>query len=391
MSKINQIQKKLRSLGDAAFQKLADAYLHKRGYEQINPIGSAIGADKVRKGTPDTLISLPNGKYVFAEHTTQKEGVGKKFKADLDKCFNDEKTGIPLSKIEEIVFCHTSLLTSQEEESLRGECQKHGINVNIFGIGSISYDLYQKYPGVARDFLGIEVDTGQIVTPDEFVAAYNKNAIATPLNTVFHFRELELEQVLQGLEENNLVIISGKAGVGKSRFALEICNQFLMSHTEYQVRCIFLRGSADLFEDLRVHFSEPGKYLILVDDANRVSRFEYFIQLLHDQREDQQIKVIVTVRDYALDKVIETARSYKKLIELELKPLEETQVKQFVKDEYDTAVFPRMRYSAKPGNPSKSSIRQIKLYSVAGGKTLSKASLMYHPSMTNTTVQSDKI
>jgi len=30
-----------------------------------------------------------------------------------------------------------------------------------------------------------------------------------------------------------------------------------------------------------------------------------------------------------------------------------------------TAVFPRMRYSAKPGNPSKSSIRQIKLYSVA--------------------------
>jgi len=31
----------------------------------------------------------------------------------------------------------------------------------------------------------------------------------------------------------------------------------------------------------------------------------------------------------------------------------------------NTAVFPRMRYSAKPGKPSKSSIRQIKLYSVA--------------------------
>jgi len=28
-------------------------------------------------------------------------------------------------------------------------------------------------------------------------------------------------------------------------------------------------------------------------------------------------------------------------------------------------VFPRMKYSANPGNPSKSSIRQIKLYSVA--------------------------
>lgn len=28
MSKINQIQKELQSLGDAKFQKLADAYLH---------------------------------------------------------------------------------------------------------------------------------------------------------------------------------------------------------------------------------------------------------------------------------------------------------------------------------------------------------------------------
>jgi len=37
----------------------------------------------------------------------------------------------------------------------------------------------------------------------------------------------------------------------------------------------------------------------------------------------------------------------------------------FTAGQEDTAVFPRMRYSAKPGNPSKSSIRQVKLYSVA--------------------------
>jgi hypothetical protein len=334
MSKLNQIQNALRSLGDAAFQKLADAYLHKKAYERINPIGSVIGADKVRKGTPDTLIALPNGKYVFAEHTAQKEGVCKKFKADLNKCLDPEKTGIPVSKIEEIVFCHTSLLTSDEEESLRQACEQHEINVTIFGIGSISYDLYQKYPGIARDFLGVEVDTGQIVTLNEFIAAYNKHTIATPLDTTFHFRELELEQVLHGLEESNLVVISGKAGVGKSRLVLEACNRFVAAHAEYQVRCIFLRG-ADLFEDLRVHFSAPGAYLLFVDDANRVSRFEYFIQLLHDQREDQQIKVIATVRDYALRKVKEIAHSYQNLIELEIKSLEEQQIKQLVRDEYD--------------------------------------------------------
>jgi hypothetical protein len=39
MSKINQIQKRLLELDGGAFQKLADAYLHKKGYERINPLG----------------------------------------------------------------------------------------------------------------------------------------------------------------------------------------------------------------------------------------------------------------------------------------------------------------------------------------------------------------
>lgn len=335
MSKLNQIQNKLRELDSGAFQKLADAYLHKKGYEQINSLGSVIGADKVRTGTPDTLVPLPNGKYVFAEHTTQQGGISKKLKDDLDKCFDETQTGIAVKKIDEIVICYTSTLKPKPSklDSLREECQKRGVNFNIFDIDSISFDLYQKYPGIARDFLGINVDTGQIVTPDEFVTKYDKNAIATPLSTTFHFREEELAQVLQELEESNLVVVSGKAGVGKSRFVLECCDQFVAVHPEYKVQCIFLRG-VDIFEDLRVYFAEPGSYLIFVDDANRVSKFEYFIKLLSDQREDQQIKVIATVRDYALEKVREVARSYPDWTDLELNPLEEQQIKQLVKDEY---------------------------------------------------------
>ncbi len=333
MSKINQIQNALRSLGDAAFQKLAEAYLHKKGYGIINSIGSVVGSDKVKTGTPDTLIPLSNGRYIFAEYTTQKGGVCTKFKADLSKCLDEVKTGIPISKIEEIILCHTSLFTTDEEESIREECQKYNINSNIFGISAISYDLYQKYPGIARDFLDIEVDTGQIVTPDEFVALYSKNAIATPLNTNFHFRKSELEEVLQKLDDNNLVIISGKTGIGKSRFALEACNLFAESHPGYQVRCIFLRG-ADLFEDLRVHFSEPGQYLIFVDDANRVNQFNCIVDLLHDRREDRQIKIIVTVRDYALERVKEKSLVHGRFFELQLKSLDDETIRHIVGNEY---------------------------------------------------------
>jgi hypothetical protein len=333
MSKINQIEHALRSLGDAKFQKLADAYLRKKGYKIINSIGSVVGSDKVRKGTPDTLIPLSNGRYIFAEHTTQKSGVCKKFKADLSKCLDESKTSIPISKIEEIILCHTSLFTTDEEESIRKECQKYNINSNIFGISAIAYDLHLKYPGIARDFLDIEVDTGQIVTPEEFVTLYSKNAIATPLNTNFNFREKELEEVLKKLIENDIIVIAGKTGIGKSRFALEACNLFIRSYPRYQVRCIFLRG-ADLFEDLRVYFSEPGQYLIFVDDANRVNQFNCIVDLLHDQREDRQVKIIVTVRDYALERVKEKSLFHNNFFELQLKSLDDETIRHIVRNEY---------------------------------------------------------
>ncbi len=334
MSKTNQIQNKIRELEGGAFQKLADAYLKKRGYERINSLGSVIGSNKVKQGTPDTLITLPNGKFVFAEHTTQQDGTYEKLKSDLGKCFDEAKTGVPIEKIEEVVLCHTSNLSAEEENALAEECQKHGVNLNVFGIGPLSFDLSQKYLGIARDYLGVEVDTGQIVPPDEFVAAYNKNKLATELDTTFRFREEEVEQTLQGLEDGDLVIVSGRAGVGKSRLALECCERFREANPEYEIRCVFNRGP-DLFDDLRVHFSEPGRYLILVDDANRVSRFAYIIQLLQHQSEDQQIKVVVTVRDYALDKVREAAQSHGGGVEVVLSPFEEEQIKQLIEDEYD--------------------------------------------------------
>jgi len=334
MAKINQIQNRLLELDGGAFQKLADSYLLRKGYQQINPIGSVVGSNKVKKGTPDTLIPLSNGKYIFVEYsTTQEPNIFGKFMDDLNKCFDVNKTGIPVEKIQEVVLCHATELSPSELERLRAECEDHGVNLNVFGIGAISYDLLEKFPGIAKDYLGIEVDTGQIVDMDKFITLYSKNRLATRLDTTFHFREDEIRQIEAAMEENDLIIISGQAGVGKSRLALECCRIFIYKHPSFKVQCIFNRG-ADLFDDIRVYFSAPGDFLIFVDDANRISGFQYIVQLLQDNKVSQRIKVLVTVRDYALDKIKEICLPYGGSFEKSISPFSDDQIKQLVEKEY---------------------------------------------------------
>lgn len=336
MSKINQIQNRLRELDGGAFQKLCDAYLHKKGYDQINSLGSVTGSNKVRKGTPDTFIPIEDGKYVFVEYTTQETDLCKKLEGDLDKCLDETKSGIPTAKIEEIIFCHTSQLNLAERNVLAEKCQHAGVNLNVFGINVIAHDLCDKYPLLAHDHLGVDVDTGQILAMEDFISEYEKNKLATPLSTQFRFRENELSEIQSALEDGNLVLVTGPAGVGKSRLALECCRQFSGKHGTYEVHCVLNRGS-DIFRDLKDHFSEKGEYLIFVDDANRTSRFEYVAQLLVYAPEETVLKIIATVRDYAADKIKDITAPYGIASEFELSPFNEGQIKELVREEYGIA------------------------------------------------------
>ncbi len=352
MSKVNQIQDALCSLGGGEFQKLADAYLVEKGFGRISSIGSVVAANKVKAGTPDTLIATPEGNYIFAEYTTQKQGLLSKIKGDLGKCFDEAKTGIPVEKIERVVFCFTGKLRADEEYELAVACQAKGVNLDLFGIDALSFDLYTKYPGLARDFLGIPIDTGQIVSPEQFVKLYNNSKLATRLDLGFHFRDEELARVVDALELERLVVLTGQAGVGKSRLALEACRRFSEAHSEYDVFCIFGRNQ-DLWEDLRTWFSRPGNFLIFVDDANRVSHFEYVVDLLQHQHEGQRIKVLATVRNYALKRIREAARPLGDGSEVELEPFTDAQIKKLITDEYGIGNFLYLERIAdiSQGNP----------------------------------------
>jgi len=377
MSKLTQIERALLGIDQASFQRLCDSYLHCKGYEGINPLGLVIGADKVARGTPDTFFTQRDGRFIFAQHTTQQTGLAGKFQDDLEKCFDEEKTGVPVELISEILLCHNSVIEAEEQLSLQQFCGRRNVRLTMFGMGPLKHDLYDKYPGLARDFLGVEVDTGQIVTPEEFVAFSGKRAFATPLGTTFRFRESEVATVLSALERDDLALVVGHAGVGKTRLALECCCRYAAEHPGLQVRCIYDRG-VNLYEDLRVHFSPPGQYLLMVDDANRVNGFQYAVQLLNYQTEERKIKIIATVRDYALEAAREISRESGGAEAVDLKPLKDEQIQELVCDEYkirNSHYLQRIADIAK-GNPRLAlmaacvAVREDTLESIADVTTL---------------------
>lgn len=333
MSKVNQIQAELKSIDGGSFQKLCDLYLMQNPrYANLKSIGSVVGKDKTKTGVPDSLVTLPDGTFALAHYTTQESGLRGKLKEDFDSSFDKKHTGVPVDQIQEIVLCHNGTLDMKDELSLLNEGRTRGVTVTFHGLEKIAYDLFDKYPGLAREFLHVDVDSGQIVTPQEFVSQYGKSSFSTRLDTAFHFREEELKRALAALETTALVLITGGAGVGKSRLMLEAAHRYSAANEGWTVWCVFNRG-VDLSQDLKAYFKRPGKYLILVDDANRLSGFEYILRLIHDQTSEVRVKIIATVRDYARDRALEHAKPFGGGHEEQLQPFTDDQIRALISEE----------------------------------------------------------
>jgi len=302
MSKLTDIKQKINQLDGGKFQVLCDAYLSKQGYKNIFPLGMKSGTHKTTKGIPDTYFTEVDGKYILVMYTSQITGdTYKKILDDIQDCFDSGKTGLNNSDIKEIVYCHTSSnLTAGQDKALRDFCKQRGVLFVSYGVDTIAHDLYNKYPTIARDELSVSIDTGQILFDQDFVEIYNKNVLSAPLDTVFQFRETEMSKLFDALNTTNVVIISGQAGVGKTRLGLEVSRKYIAA----QNACFYCIRSNGLpvYEDLRAFLSVPGKYILLVDDANQLTGLEHVVQ--HSQKSGYDVKIIITVREYAKVKVV---------------------------------------------------------------------------------------
>lgn len=336
MSKLTDIKYRIDQLDGGAFQNLCDVYLSCRGYGAVYSLGMNTGTDKTAKGNPDTYFLTANNKYAFVMYTTQKTDFLKKVIEDIDKCFDSSKTGVAPDDVDEIIYCHTfGRLLPGDHQSLLNHCKAHNSVLTLIGLDELATDLYLKYPRLAKDFLGISVDTGQITSINEFIQNHNSNKLAAPLDTTFLFRESEIQVAREKLDRNNILLISGPAGTGKTRLSLHLC-ELISKEAGYEVLCI-RNKNLELYEDLMTSLEAGKDYLVFVDDANELSGLRHVLgYLLQEGNNVAHIrKLILSVRDYARDQVVQQVLETSQRLEiLKLGSFSDTNIKELVKQSY---------------------------------------------------------
>jgi len=330
MANTNQIKSKLLEMEGGAFQALCDDWLHRKGYENINGIGMMQTTNKVVQGTPDSLIIQEDGTYIFAEYSTQDKNLESKFKGDIDKCLDETKTGIKTESISEIILCHLAKLSTGEINHLAQTCKNKSIKLTLYGIDPIALSIQSTYPRLSELYLNLPLDTGQLLEPDDFVNRYGSNNLTTPINNDLLFQDENIAQCISLLEKENLLIVSGPPGVGKTLFCINLSKRCKEINPNLKAYCIFDKG-ADLYNDITSNLSEPGDYLIFIDDANRLdNRIDYLLHYLNEKDENRTFRIIASVRDYARDNVVDKAKNFSKVQELTISSLTDEQIKELI-------------------------------------------------------------
>ena len=331
MPNITDIKRRILELAPAPFQEFCDTLISKQGYGAVHGFGMKSGTGNTTIGNPDTYFRKENGKYVFVVYTIQQTNIFSKIKEDIEKCFDVSKTRLNIEDIEEIICCHmSSNLSAGDDKVLHDLCEAKGIVLTIWGIDELANQVHNRYRSLAKDYLGLNIDTNQILSLDDFVAQYDANGMAAPLNTIFQYREKEKTDIINALDKVPIVIVTGRAGVGKTRLVLEAIREVALLNG-YKLLCV-KNNNLGLYDDLVSATEQPSKYLFFIDDANELAELSQILAYTTKGYLGYEVKVIVTVRDYVKAKVLYDVKEYAFPKIIEISPFTDDEIIGFLND-----------------------------------------------------------
>lgn len=310
MSKLNRIQNEIKQLEGGRFQNLCDMYLYrKKNWENIVALGSMDGTDKTTRGIPDTYyFDSESKRYILVMYGTRKDATAK-LETDIREAI--EKTKVDEKDIKEIICCHTSSnLTVEKDKELRSLASS--MELTLIGIDTLSHDLLQfKYQDIARDLLGISESTEQVWNIEQFISIHDKSKTNAPLNTPYINETDTIEKLIEEINDHQILLLSGVPGTGKTRLAIEVCKKLPI---DSNIICV-KSNSMPVYQDIKDALDNNRVNYLLLDDANTITNFDAIVSLLSLEEYEQRLKLIITVRDYALSGIINQLEPFKTKIQ----------------------------------------------------------------------------
>uniref|UniRef100_UPI004048DC2B nSTAND3 domain-containing NTPase n=4 Tax=Flavobacterium sp. TaxID=239 RepID=UPI004048DC2B len=307
---ITAIEQALQRCNPDKFANVCRLYLAYR-FPIVNATGFVVGKEKSKKGTPDNFIAEGDN-FIFNEVTTiDKKALIAKLKKDVKHCFIQKD--IPIASISKIILiCNEEITTAIHKEISDYKKTFHNIaSIELIGIDAFATIIFRDYPSIARE-LGLTIDSGQILEMSDFIIQYEKSKFATPLSNAFYNRKNDLKKGLELLKVSDYLLITGPAGIGKSKFSIELASKFNNANPEYIVK--YIRNNNQLiWEDLKVQLVKDKKYLIVIDDANKLKSNLSTIIHFKNEFEDGSLKIILTVRNYVKSEVESELKNYEQI------------------------------------------------------------------------------
>ncbi|GFP09046.1 nSTAND3 domain-containing NTPase [Lactobacillus helveticus] len=304
MTELNRIEQAIKEIDPATFQKLCDEYERiecktKGIYASIVPLGSEDGKNKTTKGTPDSYIITSDDKYILMEYTSQKKKIFQKVKDDLSKIDN---SSIDKDKIKKIkYFSATSDIEPKDIQAIQNLLKKKNIDFEFVSNYDLATDIRDKYRSLAEEYLGFVLKPRQLMTAKEFEKDFNDQYTGASTYNYFAYRDGELEQLNDKLQNKNVVILTGSSGVGKTRLAYEYTKKY--GDQVFFVNNVF--DTRALISEIQSYIEDSSLKVIVFDDANRINDLQKIFQAFQRKIKNSNIKIILTVRNYAKNDVYE--------------------------------------------------------------------------------------